>query len=51
MRACAHVDEREQHGHGERKSGEELSYDPRRLQGVTVYREAERSSPRATACR
>ena len=25
-----------------RKSGEELSYDPRRLQGVTVYREAER---------
>ena len=25
-----------------RKSGEELSYDPRRLQGVTVYRETER---------
>ena len=25
----------------ERKSGEELSYDPRRLQGVTVYRESE----------
>jgi ATP-dependent exoDNAse (exonuclease V) alpha subunit len=25
----------------ERKNGEELSYDPRRLQGVTVYREAE----------
>jgi conjugative relaxase-like TrwC/TraI family protein len=24
-----------------RKNGEELSYDPRRLQGVTVYREAE----------
>jgi len=27
----------------ERKSGEELSYDPRRLQGVTVYRETERT--------
>ena len=27
----------------ERKSGEELSYDPRRLQGVTVYRESERT--------
>jgi len=27
----------------ERKGGEELSYDPRRLQGVTVYREAERT--------
>jgi ATP-dependent exoDNAse (exonuclease V) alpha subunit len=27
----------------ERKSGQELSYDPRRLQGVTVYREAERT--------
>jgi hypothetical protein len=26
-----------------RKSGEELSYDPRRLQGVTVYRDTERS--------
>jgi conjugative relaxase-like TrwC/TraI family protein len=26
-----------------RKSGEELSYDPRRLQGVTVYRETERT--------
>jgi ATP-dependent exoDNAse (exonuclease V) alpha subunit len=26
-----------------RKSGEELSYDPRRLQGVTVYRDGERS--------
>jgi conjugative relaxase-like TrwC/TraI family protein len=26
-----------------RKSGEELSYDPRRLQGVTVYRDAERT--------
>jgi ATP-dependent exoDNAse (exonuclease V) alpha subunit len=25
-----------------RKSGEELSYDPRRLQGVTVYRDTER---------
>jgi conjugative relaxase-like TrwC/TraI family protein len=25
-----------------RKSGEELSYDPRRLQGVTVYRDSER---------
>ena len=27
----------------ERKTGEELSYDPRRLQGVTVYRESERT--------
>ena len=26
-----------------RYGGEELSYDPRRLQGVTVYRDAERS--------
>jgi hypothetical protein len=26
-----------------RKSGEELSYDPRRLQGVTVYRDTERT--------
>jgi conjugative relaxase-like TrwC/TraI family protein len=26
-----------------RKSGEDLSYDPRRLQGVTVYRDGERS--------
>ena len=26
----------------ERKSGEALRYDPRRLQGVTVYRESER---------
>ena len=26
-----------------RKSGEQLSYDPRRLQGVTVYRESERT--------
>jgi conjugative relaxase-like TrwC/TraI family protein len=27
----------------ERKNGEEVSYDPRRQQGVTVYREAERT--------
>lgn len=27
----------------ERKNGEEVSYDPRRLQGVTLYREAERA--------
>ncbi len=27
----------------ERRSGEELTYDPRRLQGVTVYRESERT--------
>jgi hypothetical protein len=26
-----------------RRNGEELSYDPRRLQGVTVYRDPERS--------
>jgi len=31
-----------------RKSGEELSYDPRRLQGVTVYRDTERSFAQAT---
>ena len=27
----------------ERENGERLSYDPRRLQGVTVYRESERA--------
>ena len=27
----------------ERKSGEEVSYDPRRQQGVSVYREQERA--------
>jgi hypothetical protein len=34
---------REQHVTITRKSGEELSYDPRRLQGVTVYRDTERT--------
>ena len=29
---------------------EPLTYDPRRLQGVTVYRESERASAKATAC-
>ena len=29
-------------GDHDAKSGEELSYDPRRLQGVTVYRDSER---------
>ena len=34
----------------ERAGGEKLSYDPRRLQGVTVYREGERAFAKATAC-
>jgi len=40
--ACvARVDHAENVVTVERKSGEEVSYDPRRQQGVTVYREAE----------
>jgi ATP-dependent exoDNAse (exonuclease V) alpha subunit len=35
------TDEKENTVTVERKNGQELSYDPRRLQGVTVYREAE----------
>ena len=41
-RVCA-CGPREQHVTVTRKSGEELSYDPRRLQGVTVYRDSERT--------
>jgi ATP-dependent exoDNAse (exonuclease V) alpha subunit len=39
----ARVDRAENMVTVERKSGEEVSYDPRRQHGVTVYREAERS--------
>jgi conjugative relaxase-like TrwC/TraI family protein len=39
----ARVDEESNRVTITRKSGEELSYDPRRLQGVTVYRDGERS--------
>ncbi len=37
------VDEKQNHVTVERENGERLSYDPRRLQGVTLYREAERA--------
>ncbi|MGC2529804.1 MAG: hypothetical protein WA639_18800 [Candidatus Acidiferrum sp.] len=33
-----------------RESVEQISYDPRRLQGVTLYRETGVPSPRATEC-
>ena len=33
----------------EREAGQQVTYDPRRLQGVSVYREADASSPKATA--
>ena len=36
------VDEKQNHVTIERENGQRLSYDPRRLQGVTLYREAER---------
>ncbi len=36
------VDEKQNHVTVERGNGQRLSYDPRRLQGVTLYREAER---------
>jgi len=36
------VDEKQNHVTVERINGQRLSYDPRRLQGVTLYREAER---------
>ena len=39
----ARVDEESNRVTITRKTGEELSYDPRRLQGVTVYRDGERS--------
>jgi ATP-dependent exoDNAse (exonuclease V) alpha subunit len=39
----AHVDRESNTLTVKRQSGEELSYDPRRLQGVTVYRDAERT--------
>src|SRR5271157_150051 len=37
------VDEKQNHVTVERGNGQRLSYDPRRLQGVTFYREAERA--------
>ncbi len=37
------VDEKQNHVTVERGNGQRLSYDPRRLQGVTLYREAERA--------
>ena len=37
------VDEKQNHVTVERINGQRLSYDPRRLQGVTLYREAERA--------
>jgi hypothetical protein len=37
------VDEKQNHVTVERGSGQRLSYDPRRLQGVTLYREVERA--------
>ena len=39
----AHVDRDSNTLTVKRQSGEELSYDPRRLQGVTVYRDSERT--------
>jgi conjugative relaxase-like TrwC/TraI family protein len=39
----AHVDRESNTLTVKRQSGEELSYDPRRLQGVTVYRDSERT--------
>ena len=37
------VDEKQNHVTVERENGQRLSYDPRRLQGVTLYRETERA--------
>ena len=37
------VDEKQNHVTVERENGQRQSYDPRRLQGVTLYREAERA--------
>ena len=37
------IDEKENHVTVERDNGQRLTYDPRRLQGVTVYRESERA--------
>jgi conjugative relaxase-like TrwC/TraI family protein len=37
------VDQKQNHVTVERGNGQHLSYDPRRLQGVTLYREAERA--------
>lgn len=39
----ADVDRKQNQITVERQSGEEITYDPRRLQGVTLYRETERS--------
>jgi UvrD-like helicase C-terminal domain len=40
------VDEKQNHVTVERENGQRLSYDPRRLQGVTLYWEAERAFSR-----
>ena len=37
------IDEKQNHVTVERENGQRLTYDPRRLQGVTLYREAERA--------
>jgi conjugative relaxase-like TrwC/TraI family protein len=37
------ADEKQNHVTVERENGQRLTYDPRRLQGVTLYREAERA--------
>jgi ATP-dependent exoDNAse (exonuclease V) alpha subunit len=37
------VDEKQNHVTVERENGQRLSYDPRRLQGVTLYRESDRA--------
>ena len=37
------IDEKQNHVTVERGNGQRLSYDPRRLQGVTLYRDAERA--------
>lgn len=48
------VDEKQNHVTVERENGQRLRYDPRRLLGVTLYREAERAFSRPEsrpACR
>jgi UvrD-like helicase C-terminal domain len=40
------VDEKQNHVTIERENGQRLTYDPRRLQGVTLYRETERAFSR-----
>lgn len=40
--ACCRHGSEDEYGHGEATDGEELSYDPRRLQGVSVYQDTKR---------